>query len=188
MDKAEFTEIVRAYQKQLLVIAFHYCGNRDDAEDVVQEVFVRLWAQLRPPQGEHLRSWLIRVTVNRCRDHLRSAHLRRRAPIEAADRVLTEPDETARSVYDAVTALPLPYREVVILHYYAGYTTREIGQPHPISKLLIPTRSSLSIHRRGYTRWSEQSTTPQTRSPPHSASECGGLCVISPRRGNDLSR
>ncbi len=128
MDKAEFTEIVRAYQKQLLVIAFHYCGNRDDAEDVVQEVFVRLWAQLRPPQGEHLRSWLIRVTVNRCRDHLRSAHLRRRAPIEAADRVLTEPDETARSVYDAVTALPLPYREVVILHYYAGYTTREIGR------------------------------------------------------------
>ena len=44
MDKAEFTEIVRTYQKQLLVIAFHYCGNRDDAEDVVQDVFVRLRA------------------------------------------------------------------------------------------------------------------------------------------------
>ena len=46
MDKAEFTEIVRTYQKQLLVIAFHYCGNRDDAEDVVQDVFVRLRAPM----------------------------------------------------------------------------------------------------------------------------------------------
>ena len=151
MDKAEFTEIVKAHQKQLLVIAFHYCGSRDDAEDLVQEVFLRLWAQPFPPTGEHLRSWLIRVTINRCRDHLRSAQLRRRAPMEAADRVLIEPDDTARSVYEAVTALPLPYREVVLLHYYAGYTTREIGRllrrkPSTVQTQLQRARAILKEH------------------------------------------
>ncbi len=128
MDKSKFAEIVRTFQKQLLVIAFHYCGNRHDAEDAVQDVFLKLYAQPRPPEGEHLRGWLIRATVNRCKDHLRSAYLRRRAPLEAADRVLVAPDETARSVFEAVTALPPRYREVVILYYYAGYSTAEIGK------------------------------------------------------------
>ena len=148
MDREEFTGIVRQYQKQLLVIAFHYCGNRDDAEDIVQDVFLRLYAQLRPPKGEHLRSWLIRVTVNRCKDHLRSAYGRTRVPLEAADRVLTAPDETDRSVFEAVTALPLPYREVVLLHYYAGYTTREIGRllhrkPSTVQTRLLRARAIL---------------------------------------------
>lgn len=140
MNKAVFSEIVRQYQKQLLVIAFHYCGNRHDAEDLVQDVFLKLYTQLFPPRGEHLRNWLIRATINRCKDHLKSADQRLRAPMEAADQVLAEPDLTRRAVFDAVAALPLPYREVVALYYYAGYTTREIGQLLGCKATTVQTR------------------------------------------------
>lgn len=148
MDREKFTEAVTTYQKQLLVIAFHYCGNRHDAEDIVQDVFLRLYTQLRPPSGEHLRRWLIRVTINRCKDHLGSARMQRQVPMEAASEVLTQRDPADWAVFDAVTGLPPCYREVVVLYYYAGFTTREIGQllhrkPTTVQTQLMRARNML---------------------------------------------
>ena len=128
MQKAEFADIVQKYQKQLLVIAFNVCRSRDDAEDAVQEVFLKLYEkQPRFHSEEHLRSWLIRVTINRCRDLLRSP-ARRQLPLQEADGLLTGPDETALAVSEAVLSLPESYREVVILYYYADYTTAQIAK------------------------------------------------------------
>lgn len=140
MDKTAFTELVQQYQKQLLVIAFHYCGNRHDAEDLVQEVFLKLWALSFPPKGDHLRNWLIRATINRCKDQLRAAAVRRNLPMEAASLVLEEQDLNRQAVFDAVAALPLAYREVVVLYYYSGYTTREIGKLLRIKPTTVQTR------------------------------------------------
>ena len=64
MQKAEFAAIVQKYQKQLLVIAFHICQNRHDAEDVVQDTFLKLYAKQPKVQSEdHLRNWLVRMAV-----------------------------------------------------------------------------------------------------------------------------
>ena len=128
MQESYFTEIVRKYQKQLLVIAIQICQNRYDAEDMVQEAFLRLYAKKpRFQSEEHLRGWLIRVTVNCCRDLLRSAP-RKHLPLMETDAILTQPDETSLAVFEAVRSLPERYREVVILYYYADYSTAEIGK------------------------------------------------------------
>lgn len=128
MSEAEFTEIVKKYQNQLLVVAFHACGNRQDAEDAVQDAFLKLYAKKpRLEDEKHLRAWLIRVTVNRCRDLLR-APSKRHLPLMEADSILTQPDETSLAVSEAVLSLPEKYREVVILFYYAEYSTAEIAR------------------------------------------------------------
>ena len=128
MEASVFSEIVQKYQKELLVIAIQICQNRYDAEDMVQEAFLKLYARNpRFQSQEHLRRWLIRVTVNRCRDLLR-APSRRHLSLMETDAVLSQPDETALAVAEAVRSLPEKYREVVILYYYADYSTAEIGK------------------------------------------------------------
>ncbi|MBQ6431102.1 MAG: sigma-70 family RNA polymerase sigma factor [Oscillospiraceae bacterium] len=128
MQETLFAEIVRKYQKQLLVIAIHICQNQYDAEDMVQEAFLKLYAKNPRFQSEaHLRSWLIRVTVNRCRDLLRSP-VRKHLSLIEEDAILTQPDETALAVSEAVRSLPEKYREVVILYYYADCSTAEIAK------------------------------------------------------------
>lgn len=106
-------------------VAVHNCARTADAEDITQGVFVKLLEHGKPFNGaEHLKAWLIRVTINLCRDELR----------KNSNIVLCEaplPNDTAQkedSVIEAVKALPENYRNAVYLHYYEGYTTREIGK------------------------------------------------------------
>lgn len=124
----EFEAIVRQYQKQLLVIAFHYLQSRSDAEDAVQEVFLRLYTSGKTFESEeHRKSWLIRATIHRCKDLLRSAWRRKTAPLDAAGELPDAEYEPDRLVQQAVLALPQKYREVVMLYYYADYSCAEIA-------------------------------------------------------------
>ena len=128
MEHAELTRIVEKYQKQLFVIAFHVCRNRSDAEDAVQEAFLKLWAKKPRLEGEeHLRNWLIRVTINECKRSF-GAHWRKVEPLEAYADKLTFSSEENSETYRAVMDLPGKYRIVIHLHYYEGYSTAEIAQ------------------------------------------------------------
>ena len=83
MDQAEFTGAVERYQDAVYRVALHALGSPQDADDAVQEVFLRLYtAQKTFESEEHLRRWLLRVTVNWCRDVPRSPWRRRTAPLE----------------------------------------------------------------------------------------------------------
>ena len=102
--------------------------SRADAEDVYQEVFLRLLRDTTAFRGdEHLKAWLLRVTVNCCNDLRRSAWFRHTAPLEAApDAAAPEPDDHS-DLWQAVRALPDELRTVVWLHYVEGYTADEIA-------------------------------------------------------------
>lgn len=149
MDTVTFRQIVQKHQKSLLVIAFQYCGNRQDAEDVVQEVFVKLYSgNIQFSDESHLHRWLVRVTVNRCKDLLRSPWRRLKASFEEAEKVLASASDTDHRVYDAVMSLDRKYREVVILYYYEGYPVAEIGEllkrkPSTVQTQLMRARSLL---------------------------------------------
>ena len=107
MRETEFTRIVEQYQKQLFVIAFHVCRNRCDAEDAVQETFLKLYTKNPAFQSEeHLRSWLIRVTIQRCRDLVRSP-FRSHLPLMEADAILTCCDMRRSSSNKTALASPV---------------------------------------------------------------------------------
>lgn len=99
-----------------------------DTEDVFQTVFVRYARRDEPFESpEHERAWFVRVTINACRDLLRSPFRRRTVPLEVVD-PSSEGGSEAREVLAAVLALPQKYRDVVYLHYYEGYSAPEIAR------------------------------------------------------------
>ena len=143
MDKDIFQYAVGQYQDMVYRIALHQFGVPRDAEDAVQEVFLRLYTAEKPLEsGEHLRRWLIRVTVNVCRDVLKSPWRKRRVPLEAVpdQPVFDRPEE--RELYQAVMALPEKYRTVLDLFYYEELSTKEIGALLGLRQSAVTTRLS----------------------------------------------
>ena len=129
MTEAEFLAAFHRQKDRVYRLALSYTKSVPDAEDVCQTVFLKLLQQpTRPPEAE--KAWLIRVTVNQCRDLLKSSWRRRTAPLEEAVYCSVPED---RELFQAVMALPPKVRVVIHLHYYEGYTAREIGSQLGIS-------------------------------------------------------
>lgn len=140
MERAIFEQAVREHRDMVFRVALHVTGQRQDAEDAVQEVFLRLYTRERDfASPEHLRRWLIRVTVNLCRDTLKSPWRKRRVYLEQ----LPEPSfhqVEQRELYREVMALPEKYRTVLDLFYYEELSTREIGEVLGIRQSAVTTR------------------------------------------------
>ena len=121
-------EIYKRHFDMVYRISFSYLKNPADAEDAVSEVFARLLRK-NPAFAsmEHEKAWLIRTTVNVCKDSLRH-WWNRRAPLgdggEPADPAPFAPDETLQAVLE----LPPRYKDVIYLYYYEGYSSREVAQ------------------------------------------------------------
>ena len=118
---------VRTYGSTLYRLCFVMLGNPSDAEDAVQDTFLR-YLQKAPPfrDAEHEKAWLITVAANRSRDILRFR--KRETPLDA--RHLQEVYAAAphSGVLEALMALPEKFRTVLTLHYVEGYTTEEIAR------------------------------------------------------------
>ena len=124
----EFTGLVKKYIDTVFRLAFSYLKSREDAEDVVQNVFLKLHRQNKPFDGEdHIRHWLIRVTVNECKTLLRAPWRQSESFEEyAATLSFTDPERSA--LFYAVMDLPKKYRLPIYLYYYEGYSTAELAE------------------------------------------------------------
>lgn len=125
-------EAVRAIERHADTVrrlCLIHLKNETDTEDIFQTVFLKyVLSSVSFEDEEHEKAWLIRVTINACRDLLRSFFRSRTVPL---DQLLEQPAPVRpdhREVLEAVLALPVKYREVVYLHYYEGYTAPQIGQ------------------------------------------------------------
>ena len=134
--------VVEDYSPMLLRLAMTRSLSTADAEDAVQEVFLRLLTQLpRFRDGEHERAWLIRTTIHRASD-LRKAASNRTLPLEEAE-VVAMPEEAESSpILSAVQALPEKYSTVIHLSYYEGYTIKEIAKLLGLPTPTVGTRLS----------------------------------------------
>lgn len=143
MDKTEFTHAVERYQDMVYRVALHALGSPQDADDAVQEVFLRLYTARKPFEGEeHLRRWLLRVTLNYCRDVLKSPWRRRRVSLESLPELPAFQREEERVLYQTVMSLPEKYRTVLDLFYYEELSVREIAGLLHIEVSAVTTRLS----------------------------------------------
>ena len=139
MECEKIAELFRQYGDDVFRLALSYLGNRADAEDVCQNVFLKLAddkAALLPGKEK---SWLLTCTANACRNHLKSFWRRNVGELDETIPFQTQED---RGLYEAVMALPAKYRAVIHLYYFEGYDQREIGEILHISRTAVQTRMS----------------------------------------------
>lgn len=126
-SEQEVNRAVEQYADTVRRICLVHLKNYADTEDIFQTVFVKYLLHTAPfASPEHERAWIIRVTINACKDLLRSVFRRRTLSLEEVAEQPAPADEY-RAVLQAVQALPAAYRDVVYLHYYEGYTAPEIA-------------------------------------------------------------
>lgn len=123
--KDAFSFAFKQFTDTVYRVALHNTSNSSDAEDATQEVFIKLLETNKAfRDGEHLKAWLIRVTVNLCRDKMKKSS--RETLVENVIPLASGEEKT--DVLEAVRALPENYRNTIYLHYYEGYTAKEIGK------------------------------------------------------------
>lgn len=124
----EVSRALENYSDMVYRICFYHLKSRADTEDVFQNVFLKyLLYQGSFVHQEHERAWFARVTINACKDFLKSLFRRPTVPLETMiEEVGISQEQT--EVLEAVLALPEKYRDTIYLHYYEGYTAAEIGQ------------------------------------------------------------
>ena len=104
--------------------------HEEDTKDIFQTVFLKyLLYKGRFESPEHERAWFIRVTLNACKDLLKSFFRSRTISLEELSaQYPAQVTQDGRAVWDAVLSLPQKYRDVIYLHYYEGYTAPEMGR------------------------------------------------------------
>ena len=130
--------LFQKYRDDVYRLAVSYTKGRQDAEDVCQNVFLKLMKQPNIEPGKE-KSWLMQVTANECRSLLRSHWWRTTVPME--DTISVSGPESS-CVLEALMQLAPKYRVVVYLHYYEGYHTAEIARLLKISQSAVTTRLS----------------------------------------------
>ena len=141
LDKQIYTEAVRRNSHRVFLLALSFTRQRQDAEDVMQTVFLKLWKHpVEFTDETHMDKWLTKVTVNESRSLLRA---RARDPIsieelETLGAVAEQPEE--RELIAAVMQLPEPLRAVIHLHYYEDLPVKEIADLLKISQAAVKMR------------------------------------------------
>ena len=141
MEQAELAAAAARYRDMIYRVALHWCGHPQEAEDAAQETLLKLCSTHRRfTDEEHLKSWLIRVTINQCKSWRRTPWHTRCLPLDEVPDVPVFEDPAQRELYDAVLALPQTYRIVLYLFYYEDMPTREIAAVLHISQNAVTTR------------------------------------------------
>jgi RNA polymerase sigma-70 factor (ECF subfamily) len=160
-DPLAFAEIVEAYKDKLYNVAFRMLGNRQEAEDVVQEAFLRVYSNIRQYDANYkFSTWMYRITTNLCIDRLRKKKIN-----DSLDEEYSEQDgnslynrlrsqeltpeeamlrhETQAEVQHAIEQLPPAYRAAILLKYLHDLSLQEISD---ILQIPVPTVKT-RLHR-----------------------------------------
>ncbi len=164
-DQASFEELAQRYESVIMNMAYRLLGNRSDAADVTQEIFILLLRKLGSFRGEaKFSTWLYRVSLNACHDYAR--RLRRHVSISEspgddlpeleerlADDGLESPEqsleraEVQETVQEAIGRMPYKFREIVFLHDISGYNYKEVAEILGINLGTVKSRLNRARNR-----------------------------------------
>lgn len=145
-DRDSPEAVIRRYSDMVYRLAFARTGNRSDAEDLYQEVFLRYLTKAPPfTSEEHRKAWLLRVAVN-CANRFHTAPWRRRT--EPLSEALSVPAPEGEDLWEELRRLPEKDRTVLHLYYYEDMTTEEIAKlldrnPATVRSQLLRARAKL---------------------------------------------
>lgn len=133
--------VYEKYKDNIFAIGFNYFKNSIEADDVVQETFLKLARSGKDFENEeHLRNWLIRVAVNECKRVSLSSWIKKKVSLEEYSGQIDFETQEESQVFTAVMSLPKKYRQVIHLYYYEDYCTAEIADILGISRTAVTTR------------------------------------------------
>lgn len=122
-----FTQKYRLYGDMIFRLSMIYLQNPSDSEDVVQDIFIKLlYKAPNFVDEEHEKRWLIRITINACKDRLKSAWRRKVVKLNEAAHYTKEPLD--QILWETVLKLSYKYKAPIHLYYYEGYNVKEISQ------------------------------------------------------------
>lgn len=156
--QAVLSEWIHEHSPMVLRTAFYYVKDQMIAEDLAQEVFLRAYRKMDEYRAESsVATWLYRITVNACKDYLRSWSHRKLvfsqkfldqsqgAEDSAEQEVIRKLNEN--EVVQTVMSLPVKYREVIVLYYFEGLKSREIAQTLDLKESTVRVRMSRGLDK-----------------------------------------
>lgn len=149
--KISVTEAFERYSNMVYRLAFARVKNTYDADDILQEVFLRfIKAKKKVNNEEHAKAMLIRITINCSKSMLTSSWFKRTEPLSETLGV----SDPCFDTLDCVLRLPQKYRTIIHLYYYMGYSVDEIAKilkskPSTVKSQLYRARQKLKIDLEG---------------------------------------
>lgn len=141
MDNETFAGYAQRYADTIYRVAFNSCKNPADSQDIVQNVLLKLYrCQIDFESQEHVRRWIIRVTVNESKKLLCSAWFRKSVPLEDYATILEFQQPEESSLFLAVMSLPKKYRVPLYLYYYEDYPVKEVAALCGLKESTVQTR------------------------------------------------
>ncbi len=124
----DFEYYVKSFSGVVFRTAMCYMKNKADADDIMQEVFLKFYtSDTYFVNDAHAKAWLIKVTANMCRNMLKNPWRRFTQPIEAAENMILE-DKKDNGLVSVIMKMKSKNRIVLYMHYFEGYSTREIAE------------------------------------------------------------
>lgn len=128
-SEQEVNRAIEQYADTVRRLCMIHLKNYHDTEDIFQSVFLKyVLSSVIFESEEHEKAWLIRVTINACRDFFKDFFRSHTVPFDELLGQTWELTPENSEVLEAVMSLPAKYRDVVYLHYYEGYTAGEIAR------------------------------------------------------------
>ena len=150
-SEQEVNAAIDRYADTVRRLCMLHLKNYADTEDIFQTVFLKYALHTAPfADGEHEKAWLIRVTLNACKDLLKSVFRSRTVALEAAANLPAPVPQEHQEVLEAVLALPKKYKDVVYLHYYEDCSVQETAaamgaNPSTVQTWLMRARGKLKL-------------------------------------------
>lgn len=140
LTEQAFSDAAERYLDMVYRIALNWFRNPADAEDAAQNAMLRLWRTDTEFRGEeHLRHWLVRVTLNECKRISSHPWRSRTVSLESCPEPVFS-DPARQTLFREVMDLPAKYRLPLYLYYYEGYSVDEVGSLLDLKPSTVQTR------------------------------------------------